>query len=340
MKSGSIDRSANRISGGHAAGVSRTRTEKAQKSASVRPVLATQQLSRQALNRLKERPRLIAELADSHRAVSSLMIAADLLKRIAKAAMKIRNIVRQEQYSPEIFNQIDIYKREIIAAVNTKVFDRYVLDASFSPCTEISSDIEFSIPGLDLVRERLTNELVTLYINNKMVPLAFDRVASDRTLFDQFALTFAFARMRLRIDDDNKLIIAMPDAQWRSWDLQVYISGQGGRYPQDVPITVSVEPMYPTVERITMVDVTKPDALNAIESVVQRVNEMHQHCMAALDTQCFRAEKMLEFCHSAPEGLGEKIKSLFDNDRRSAMKSIHRHYVGPNRENVVSLIKK
>lgn len=340
MKSGSIDRSAGRLRGAHAAHVASARTEQTQKTASVQSVQLTQQLSRQALNRLKERPRLIAELADSHRAVSSLMLAAELLKRIAKASISIRNLVRAGDYTPERFNQIDVHKRDIASAVNTQLFGRYILDSSFAPCTETGADIEFQVPGLDLVRERLTNEIVTLYINNKMIPLAFDRVASDHALFQQFALTFGFARMRLRLDDHNKLVVAMPDAQWRLWDLQTYISGQGGRYPQDVPITVAVQSEQATVERITMVDVHAADALSAIESVVERVNAMYQHCKAVLDAQRFRSEKMLEFCHSAAEDLGQTIKTLFAQDQRAAMNSIHRHYVGPNRENVVSLIKK
>jgi len=316
------------------------RLSKSEQTSSVSRINATHTLSNQALSRLKERPRLIAELADSHRTVNGLMLSVDLLKTIARSMVEIKRLVASGGESATDLNDIDIHKRSIMNAVNSQLFGRYVIDSSFAPITSGVAEIDFYVPGLDLARERLTNELVTLYINNQMIPLAFDRVESDQGLFEQFSAMFAFGHMRLRRDEQSGLVIAMPDSMWRKWDLKIFVSGQGGRYPEGNPITVAAQTRYATVEMITMLDIRAADAMAAIDAVIERVNEMHAYALEVLHSQRDVADKLIGFCHTATEEIGTTIKSLFESNGISALKAIQKHYVGPNRENVVSLIKK
>ena len=322
------------------ASVGAGRLSKTEKASSVNKVSSANMLSQHALSRLKERPRLIAELADTHRSVNGLMLAVEQLKKIARSAVEIKRLVSMGAETAADLNSVDIHKREIMNAVNSQHFGRHIIDSSFAPVTTNIAEIDFYVPGLDLVRERLTNELVTLYINNKMIPLAFDRVESDQGLFEQFSVMFSLGQMRLRRDDDNGLIISMPDHMWRKWDLNIFISGQGGRYPEGNPITVSALTRYPTVEMITMLDIRANDALEAIERVIARVNEMHSYALEILNSQSHLADKLISYCHKASDDLGQNIKALFATNGTSALKAIQKHYVGPNRENVVSLIKK
>ncbi len=315
-------------------------TRKTQQTGAVNRVRSVSMLSRQALSRLKERPRLIAELADSHRTLNSMMLAAEQLKLIARSLVTLKSLVEKGSLSPKQLNDVDIEKRRIMNAVGVQLFGKYILDSSFSPAFDGGTEIEFAVPGLDMVRERLTNELITLYINNRMIPLAFDRVESDEELFKRFAITFAYSHMRIRLDEQQALQIAMPDEMWRKWDLQVFISGQGGRYPEGAPITVRVQSLHPTVEMITMLDITAKDALEAIDKVMVRVNEMHRFALVSLKSQKQNSDKLIGFCHSASAETGVKIKRLFEQNGKAALNAIHRHYVGPNRENVISLIKK
>ncbi len=340
MKSNFMRSAGSRVGGSAASGVNNARVERSAASKAVQKLGDVSHLSRQALSQLKERPKLIAELSDSHRTVNSLMLAIEQLKLVARAALEIKQRVASARFSPSDLNQIDVHKRTIMNAVNAQLFGYAVLDSSFCPVGNTLAEVEFQVPGLDLVRERLTNELVTLYINNRMIPLAFDRVESNQGLFEQFAVTFSYAQMRLRVDDQQALVIAMRDDAWRKWDLNVHVSGQGGRYPQGSPITVNAQSLHPTVEMITMLDVRASDAIAAIDRVIARVNDMHHAALAALDTQGRRSQQLMDFCHRAPSEIGETIKSLFVRDGRVALGAIVRHYVGPNRDNVISLIKK
>lgn len=316
------------------------KTQKTQKLQAVKSADVSAVISNQQLLQLQERPKLIAELSDSHRAVSQLMIATQKLKQIARDLVGIKQILAKEDFSPLLMNRVDQHKKSISASISYKIFDQYVLDSSFCPTVDASTGIKFKIPGLDLVRERLTNELVTLYLNSRMVPFAFDRTESDRALYQQFALMLAYGEMGLEVDSEKNLLISMPDKYWRQWDLNVHISGQGGRYPEGSHITVKVEPLYATVEMATMLDLTAADAMETLDKVIKRVNEMHRVCMTTLSGQNYKAECLIDFCHDVPEGIGQTIKSHFEAAPAMALKSIQRHYVGPNRENVISLIKK
>ncbi len=340
MKSNSIHSAGSRVGGAATRGVNSARVARSEASKAVQKLGDVSHLSRHALSQLKERPKLIAELSDSHRTVNSLMLAIEQLKLVARAAVEIKHIVASARFNPSDLNQIDVHKRTIMNAINVTLFGYSVLDSSFCPLGNSAAEIEFQVPGLDLQRERLTNELVTLYVNNRMIPLAFDRVESNQGLFEQFAVTFSYAQMRLRIDDKQALVIAMRDDAWRKWDLKVHISGQGGRYPQGAPMTVNAQSLYPTVEMITMLDVRAADAIAAIDRVIARVNDMHHAAVAALETQGRRSQQLIDFCHRAPSEIGDTIKSLFARDGRVALGAIQRHYVGPNRDNVISLIKK
>ncbi len=340
MKSQSVlgSASATRLRGASAGKIDSSR--KTQQTGAVNRVRPVSTLSRQALSRLKERPRLIAELADSHRTYNSMMLAAEQLKLIARSLVSLRSLVQKGSLSAQELNEVDIEKHRIMKAVGLQLFDKYVLDSSFAPAFDGIAEIEFSVPGLDMVRERLTNELVTLYINNKMIPLAFDRVESNENLFKQFAIRFAYSHMRLRVDKEQVLQISMSDEMWREWNQNVFIAGQGGRYPEGAPITVRVQSQHPTVELITMLDIMAKDALEAIDLVIARVNEMHQFASLALKSQGQNSDKLIGFCNTASAETGIKIKSLFEKNGKAALNTIYRHYVGPNRENVISLIKK
>ncbi|WP_410965465.1 hypothetical protein, partial [Salmonella sp. ZJHZ19_0056] len=68
-------------------------------------------LSQHALSRLKERPRLIAELADTHRSVNGLMLAVEQLKKIARSAVEIKRLVSMGAESAADLNSVDIHKR-------------------------------------------------------------------------------------------------------------------------------------------------------------------------------------------------------------------------------------
>ncbi|MFV0575317.1 MAG: hypothetical protein ACK5NC_07915, partial [Vibrio sp.] len=212
-----------------------TTSAKVQQTSPLSSVTGTQALktvSQQYLNELQERPKLIAALSDSHKDVSRLMLANVLLRKVVRSMLSIKKIIQSNTFTPELMNQIDIDKKAIMDAVNTQLFGDYVLDSSFAPIAEMDQGIEFTIAGLDLTRERLTNELVTLYINNNMVPLGFDRIERDQVLFEQFSLMFAYSNMRLRLGEQKKFIISLPDTSWRRWDMNVHISGQGGRYSE------------------------------------------------------------------------------------------------------------
>ncbi len=341
MRSTSINsRQTANIGGAQTQGVRQTkRAQKVDKTAAAK---VSSIMSRQELNQLKERPKLIAELSDSHRAVSHLMIAIEKLKIIARDLVEIKTIAAQQNDSPALMNQVDRHKKSILNAVNYQAFGQYVLDSSFFPAQEAESGIKFKIPGLNLTRERLTNELVTVYVNNRMVPFAFDRTATDKELFQQFGLMLAYSEMGLEQSKDKEktLLISMPDKYWRKWDLSIHISGQGGRYPEGSPISIKAEPLVPTVELVTMLDLKATDALSTLDLVIGRVNDMHKVCIHLLRQQNDKADHLIDFCHSVPENVGTQIKQQFESFPIRALQSIQRHYVGPTRENVVSLIKK
>ncbi|MCY9825875.1 hypothetical protein [Vibrio chagasii] len=166
---------------------------------------------------LQERPKLIAEVADSHKMYSRLMMAGEVLRTVASELIKLRQLAELNQYSPEQANHIDVIKKKLVFWSQKRLFGDYVVDSSFAPIQGDNPFIEFTIPGLDLQRERFRDEVVSLYINNRLIPLAFERSEDREVLLEQFKMMFAYAHLQLRINAQQEFVIGIRDQQWRLW---------------------------------------------------------------------------------------------------------------------------
>lgn len=291
------------------------------------------------LKRFIERPKLISELSDMHKAHCSATIASELLRRILSSLVSIKKIIQKGEFSPELLNQIDIEKKTLMEAIETKAFGRYVLDSSFQPITGLENRIDFTVSGLDLVRERLTNELVTLYINGRMLPLAFDRTVSDRELVRQFQQQAGYSNITLSMRSDKTLVLGVTDTQWRVWDGSIYVSGQAGRYAAGQPMTFQVKSVNPTVEEVTRLDLRENTSVTALDPVIQHVNETYRNLHTTLANQDSGVEELLGLCQACDADTMEAVKTLMSERPGKAAMTIYRNYNGPSRENVINLLE-
>ncbi len=291
------------------------------------------------LHRFTERPKLITELSDMHKAHCSATISMELLRRIVSSLVSIKKILQQGEFSPELLNQIDIEKKLIMEAVETRVFGQYVLDSSFNPVTGLENWIEFTVAGLDLKRERLTNELVTLYINGRMLPLAFDRTVSDRELIRQFEQQAGYSNMTLRVAEKKALVLGVRDSQWRVWDGTVFVSGQAGRFAAGQPMSFQVKAIEPTVEDVTRLDLRETTSVTALDPVLTHVNRIYRDLHTTIGGHNEGIEQLFELCHDCDDALMEKTKTLMEQKPGRAAMAIYRNYSGPSRENVINLLE-
>ncbi len=284
---------------------------------------------------LAVRPNLIAELADSHRLSSHFLLAQIGLKKILHSILKMKQIIEKGNYSPESLNELDRHKKSVLNTVSSKMFGEYIFDSTFYPKLGTPPTIEFSVPGLDLQRERLSDELITLYINNKMIPLAFDRTESLQTLQRRFSMMFGYSQMTMRVDQKN-IVIGIKDEIWRQWDAKIYVSGQGARFPSGQPLTVSVNTLLPTYDLVIGLDVKDSDnivSINKVERHIQQVYKELVQSMSEFDKKC---TDLIGLCLPA-DATKEPISSIFQNPAASLM-SINRQYLQLNKRNVVSLL--
>lgn len=310
--------------------------EKLQHRPSPHTVLNPQMLQ---LN-LHERPKLIAEVSESHKGYSQLILAGEVLRTCASELLKLRRLAELPQYTPSQANQIDVIKKTVMFWSKKQLFGRYVLDSTFAPVQTDSVLVEFTIPGLDMNRERYRDEVVSLYINNRLVALAFERTEDREVLLEQFKMMFAFAQLQLRLNEQQELVIGIPDAQWRQWDGQVYVSGQGGRYAEGAPIAVNVLPIQPVLEHITQLAVNEKGAVVQIERVLERVNKMYLALSKVLKLKKEKANQLIAFCsHPELREVGS-FKEQVSASPKTSLQSIHNSFQGPSRDNVIKLLRK
>lgn len=289
---------------------------------------------------LQERPKLIAEVADSHKMYSRLMMAGEVLRTVASELIKLRQLAELNQYSPEQANHIDVIKKKLVFWSQKRLFGDYVVDSSFAPIQGDNPFIEFTIPGLDLQRERFRDEVVSLYINNRLIPLAFERSEDRDVLLEQFKMMFAYAHLQLRINAQQEFVIGIRDQQWRLWDGQVFVSGQGGRYAAGPPIAVQVQARYPVLDDISRLLVNEQGSNQQIDALLERVNKLYLALSKMLKMKRQKADQLIAFCsHPELHKLGSFKHQLVSNPELS-LKSIHRGFSGPTRDNVIKLLRK
>ncbi|MFH0262026.1 hypothetical protein ACGRH2_16620 [Vibrio barjaei] len=289
---------------------------------------------------LQERPKLIAEVSDSHKMYSRLMMAGEVLRTVASELIKLRQIAELVHYSPDQANQIDTIKKKLLFWSQKRLFGHYVVDSSFAPIQTDNPLIEFTIPGLDFQRERLRDEVVSLYINNRLVALAFERTEDREVLLEQFKMMFAYAHLQLRLNQQQEFVIGMRDEHWRAWDGQVFLSGQGGRYAEGAPIAVQAQACYPVLDTIGRLLVNESGAIQHIEALLERVNKLYLALSKVLKNKKVRANQLIAFCtHPELEQFGSFKQHLANNPELS-LKSIHRGFSGPSRDNVIKLLRK
>ncbi len=290
------------------------------------------------LQKLHERPRLITELSDSHKSFCSASIAQELLKKVVLSLIKIRKILAKGEFSPALLNQIDIEKKAILEAVETKVFGEFILDSSFQPVTNAGNWIEFTVPGLDFVRERLTDELLTVYLNRKMLPLAFDRTVSDKQLLQQFQQQAGYSHLTVRMASDKSIVLGMRDQQWRLWDGMAFVSGQGGRYAAGQPMSFQVKATVPTVEDVTRLDLRENTSPDVLDPVIEYVNRIHLSLSQTIEGHGESAEQLFKLCQTFDADKMQATVNLLTQVPGRAALTIYRNYNGPSRENIINLL--
>lgn len=316
---------------------------KASSSSGVRPTSKVgrgNQARFKFLARIQERPRLISEIAETNRQYSVTQLAHSLLKDVIKETLSIQRYVLGGKRDLSTLNEIDKSKHRIKSLMKTKSHGHYVLASDFEPKLSEIHYIGFKVDGLDTTRLPLVDEVVTLFVANKLLPLVFSRIDSTQERLIRFNKMLALSMMRVELNSDGQLEFFMLDEDWRQWDLQAHLSGQGSRFPGDVAMQIPVKTSVPTMEMLLGLDLKQDDADLKITRVVGHIKSVYSRGVDDLKMLSHKSEELLSLCETGSTEVSKTVQAAMLNDKRSSSVTLKRHYIDIARDNVNTLLEK
>ena len=215
-------------------------------------------------------------IADSHRSSSLISVAHVLLKQLLMYTAKFKKLLDMPKNSSKEYYQFDQIKDKVIQIMNTKLFNQFVLDSSFKPVSSGGNWIAFVINGLDLNHSRLDEELITIYLNHKIITLMFHRLGSKAELLQQFSTVLGLHQIVVDVDYDNRLVFKIRDEIWRKWGGNVLISGQGIRFSDIEPESLQVKTIESNIDDFLRLDIQDNVAKEKLDKIIHAINREYQ----------------------------------------------------------------
>lgn len=291
------------------------------------------------LDRLQERPRLIAEISTTNSQFSVAQVAQSLLKAVNNEAVLIQSYVETGNFDLHTLNEVDKSKHRIKALMNTKLEGQYVLDSSFVPMLSDTHYIGFTIDGLDNKRLPLNDEVVTLFVANKMLPLVFSRLDSSTERLKKLNRMLYLSKMNIQLLASGQFEFFMLDTDWRTWDLNAQISGQGSRFPSDSVLEIPVKSTYPTFDALLGLDLKQPNVKETLTNILERIKSVYIDINQDIQQLDLKAGQLIPLCAISSPQMSENIRIEMQSKSKNVLRDLNKHYIGITPENISALLE-
>ncbi|MEZ9708825.1 hypothetical protein AB4254_09140 [Vibrio breoganii] len=249
---------------------------------------------------MRERPRLIGELAERHRDMSILLVGRNLLSNVTKELLSMREILKNEGVlSPQDGHALDCSRKQIIRLLNTKLFGSYVLDSSFQLVSPYGNYITFSVPGFNLTRSAYEDEYLIMVLCLKAINVSFDSTVSDGHMIAHLREVFGSLGISVSLagDEDKTILLSMRDELWRLWDKTLLITGQGARYADNGHVPYFAIPNVLTVDSIINFSVQERDkSLLLVERLITYLQSIYTQSNDIFDLDSEASDKLIDLC--------------------------------------------
>lgn len=318
------------------------RVDWSNRTAKVKRVLrsnSTQGSQFKFLDRIQERPRLIAEISTTNSQFSIAQVAQSLLKAVNNEAVLLQSYVDSGHLDLHTLNEIDKSKHRIKALMNTKLEGQYVLDSSFAPMLSDTHYIGFTIDGLDNKRQPLNDEVVTLFVANKMLPLVFSRLDTSIDRLKKLNRMLFLSKMNIQLLSNGQFEFFMLDTDWRRWDLNAQISGQGSRFPSDSVLEIPVKSTYPTFDALLGLDLKLPNVKETLANTINRIKSVYIDINQDIQQLDTKADQLIPLCALSSSDVSATIKEEMQGASKNVLRDLNKHYIGITPENIRSLLE-
>lgn len=315
-----------------------TKTSEASKVKLGKTQLAASNNRLKLLSRIHERPKLISEICTTNSSCSAIQLGQSVLKDILVCLLAIKAVLEANTNDLSELNHLDRLKRDVKRLVNTKHNNEFVLDSNFRPIQSPVQFIDFTIEGLNLNRLRLHDEVVSVYLANKLLPLVFSRLDSDEEHLKRFKRMVGLSGMKIN-SVDGQLVFSANDLDWRKWDQIAKVSGQGARFPNDVAIEIQAKSSIPSVEEIYRLDTKLPKQEQIVNKAIDHIKSIYADSQTDLETLKFKGEELTQLCAQKSADESEKVKEAFQSGSRKISLDVKRHFIDITRSNIEQLLE-
>lgn len=181
-------------------------------------------------------------IANAQQQIVRAQVAQQALSSIGKELHLMKRSLTQA-YSPgrsgsaELGHSLLAHKEKIMTILSSSTFEgQRVLSATLDIQLQGDTSRSFTIPGLNLSRQREQDELVRLdFPNVGSTVVAFNRAASDKQLMNQIDRSVLAIGMRANIGEQADIKFVTSEAKYEQAEKSVLVTGQGHRYPSGQP---------------------------------------------------------------------------------------------------------
>lgn len=287
------------------------------------------------------------QLAKGQQQVTSVQIAQQALQQVGRELVSMKKVLGQalksnQPVSEATVRQVSSQQQNIRQTLENATSDgARVLDSQLRVQLEHGAERTFTIPGLNLSRQRQQNEQIRLdFPQTGTVVINFTSQSSDKQLVDQIDRSLIPMGVRAAATEEGELIFRTKDADFNQMKQQVMVTGQGHRYPAGQPNVVKLQPEPEGVEDLA-INLGNRDG---IRQTVGKVNQHLRQVQQSLDDikayQSELAKQMAQFSAQGNLGDMKAIQGKLDTFSRktnayftttyqavSAQANVHRHTV-------------
>lgn len=286
-------------------------------------------------------------LAKGQQQVTTVQIAHQTLQHVGRELISMKKVLTQalksnQPASPDTAQQVASKQQSIKQWLESATSDGgRVLDSQLRVQLEQGAARTFTVPGLNLSRQRHQNEQIRLdFPQTGTVMINFNSQMDDKQLVDQIDRSLIPLGMRAAATQEGDLIFRAKDADFNQMQQQVMVTGQGHRYPAGQPNVVKLQPEPEGVEDLA-VNLGNRDG---IRYTVGKVNQHLRQVQQSLDDikayQGELAKQMVQVKAQSRLGDIETIEGKLDTVSNmgnvnftttyqavSAQANVHRHTV-------------
>ena len=193
-------------------------------------------------------------LVKGQQQVTTVQVAHQALQYVGRELFSMKKVLTKALNShqsalPTTAQQVASMQKSIKQRLESATSDgRRVLDSQLRVQLEQEAARSFTVPGLNLSRQRHQNEQIRLdFPQTGTVIINFNSQVDDKQLVDQIDRSLIPLGMRAAASQEGELVFRAKNTDFTNMQ-QVMVTGQGHRYPAGQPNVVKLQPEPEGVE--------------------------------------------------------------------------------------------